>query len=46
MFFNNTEVRPEDENISLESKYDRGDHYDARMDLLCGGLDTTPQVTS
>ncbi len=34
IFFNNTEVRPQDENISFESKYERGDHYDTRIYLL------------
>jgi hypothetical protein len=27
-------VRPQDENISFESKYERGDHYDTRIYLL------------
>jgi hypothetical protein len=27
-------VRHQDENISFESKYERGDHYDTRMYLL------------
>jgi hypothetical protein len=30
----NIEVRPQDENISFESKYERGEHYDKRMYLL------------